>query len=95
MTVPDLGIFFAALLFLVLPLFSWCLPVCPKDITLTDFHLNFVDSLEDVSMEQHQAMLHHPTMGSLDSLKYFTDRSCAILNFEHPQGLEDDMGMSV
>ena len=69
MTVPDLGIFFAALLFL---------GVCPKDITLTDFHLNFVDSLEDVSMEGHQAMLHHPTMGSLDSLKYFTDRSCAM-----------------
>lgn len=39
-----------------------------QDITLTDFHLNFVDSLEDVSMEGHQAMLHHPTMGYLAAL---------------------------
>lgn len=55
----------------------WCLNEVAKelenpfgqdsnDITLTDFHLNFVDSLEDVSMEGHQAMLHHPSMGLED-----------------------------
>mmetsp|Transcript_635 Transcript_635/g.1708 ORF Transcript_635/g.1708 Transcript_635/m.1708 type:complete len:400 (+) Transcript_635:93-1292(+) len=52
----------------------WCLNEVAKelenpfgqdtnDISLTDFHMRFVDALEDVSMSEQQAMLHQALLG--------------------------------
>ena len=42
-----------------------------NDISLTDFHMRFVDALQDVSLSDQQTMLHQPAMGldpGLDSV---------------------------
>ncbi|CAJ1357983.1 unnamed protein product [Effrenium voratum] len=52
----------------------WCLNEVAKelenpfgqdtnDISLTDFHMRFVDALQDVSLSDQQTMLHQPAMG--------------------------------
>lgn len=57
----------------------WCLNEVAKelenpfghdsnDITLSDFHLNFVDSLEDISMAEQQVLLHMPIVLPEESL---------------------------